>query len=295
MSAFADDLTIDFNTMQTTNFKPITDETVVRSIPVRRRDGYKGDYGRVLCIGGFVEMAGAITLAGKAALYSGAGLVTIATDPANFSSIHSQCLEIMCTDYHHLETLTNHLLASDTILIGPGLGRDDWASELFEFVLDKIQSHQQLIIDADGSYHLSHMKVDSLPAETIITPHLGEWERLTGLKPSKQSPALNQHIQRQLNAIVVLKMDRTEVYTSTDSFKNTTGNPGMAVGGMGDTLAGMITGFIKQFDTPIDAVTAAVYLHSYIGDNLAQTHYIALPSRIIDEIPKTMKHFLNQK
>lgn len=262
---------------------------VAKSLPSRQQDGYKGDFGRVLCIGGTYEMAGAITLASKAALYSGAGLVTVATDARNFPNIHSSCLELMCIDYKDRKQLTDQIQAADTILIGPGMGRTDFAADLFNDVLATVKANQFLVIDADGLYHLSQLKGFDLPEKTVITPHLGEWERLSHLNPDQENPADNQVIRDSIGATLVLKSDRTEVYTKDQIYKNTAGNPGMAVGGMGDTLAGMVTGMVKQFDQWTDAVVSAVFIHSYIGDQIANDQYIALPSQVIDCIPKTMK------
>lgn len=277
------------------DIKSITKQYVEKNLPNRSSDGYKGDYGHVLCIGGSPEMAGAITLASKAALYSGAGLVTVATAKENFSTIHTVCLELMCVDYSDFETLSSHISKADTLLIGPGLGRSDFARKLFQFVLEKVQNHQFFIIDADGLFHLSNLKTPTLPEHTVLTPHLGEWERLSGISPHEQTVQLNQKFQEKIGATIVLKKDRTGVYTSRQIYQNTTGNPGMAVGGMGDTLAGMISGLLKQYDHPTDAVLAAVYLHSYIGDQLAEVNYIVLPSRVIESIPQVMKVFQNSQ
>lgn len=273
--------------------KKLNQEFLTNYLPKRASESYKGDYGRVLCIGGSVEMAGAITLAGKAALYSGAGLVTVATHPKNFNVIHSASLEIMSTDYTDFETLKDHIKQSDTILLGPGMGRSDFSKELFEMVVQNITDQHYFIIDADGLYHLSQLNLDKfvLPKQTILTPHLGEWERLTGLSPHDQSEEQNIAWQQHFNATVVLKSHQTQVYTDEVIYQNTVGNPGMAVGGMGDTLAGIIAGFVKQFGNHTKSVASAVYLHSYIGDLLYENQYVVLPSQIIEHIPEVMHTF----
>lgn len=271
----------------------LTKKFVSKHIPTREKQSYKGDYGKILCIGGSVKMAGAITLSAKAALYSGAGLVTVATHPENFSVVHSACLEIMCTDYTDFDELKSHIEQSDTILIGPGLGRSRFSKDLFEMILQSVSDEQNFIIDADGLYFLSQMNYNdvSLPAKTILTPHLGEWERLTGITPSKQTESKNKSCQHKLGATIVLKSHQTIVYSDEFIYQNTVGNPGMAVGGMGDTLAGMIAGLVKQCEFPITGVASAVYLHSYIGDLLYKDQYVALPSQIIEQIPTIMNQF----
>ncbi|HLQ74780.1 MAG TPA: NAD(P)H-hydrate dehydratase [Alloiococcus sp.] len=273
--------------------KELNQEFLSRYIPKRASDSYKGDYGRVLCIGGSVEMTGAITLAGKAALYSGAGLITVATHPKNFNVVHCASLEIMCIDYTDFETLKDNIKQSDTILVGPGMGRSDFSKALFEMVIQNITDEQYFIIDADGLYHLSQMNLEKiiLPKQTILTPHLGEWERITGLSPNDLSDEQNITWQQQLNATVVLKSHQTQVFTAEVIYQNTAGNPGMAVGGMGDTLAGMIAGCVKQFENHTKSVASAVYLHSYIGDLLYENQYVVLPSQIIEHIPEVMNTF----
>lgn len=273
--------------------KELNQEFLSHYLPKRASDSYKGDYGRVLCIGGSVEMTGAITLAGKAALYSGAGLVTVATHPQNFNIVHCAALEIMCIDYTDFEILKDNIKQSDTILLGPGMGRSDFSKELFEMVIQNVSDQQYFIIDADGLYHLSQINLDKiiLPKQTILTPHLGEWERLTGLSPNGHSEEQNITWQQYLKATIVLKSHQTQVFTAEVIYQNTAGNPGMAVGGMGDTLAGIIAGFVKQFRNHTKSVASAVYLHSYIGDLLYENQYVVLPSQIIEHIPEAMKMF----
>lgn len=264
-------------------------EQVAENLPKRKSDSYKGDYGHVLCIGGSFEMAGAITLSAMAALYSGAGLVTVATDSRNFSAIHTSCPELMCVDYSDFDNLKDYIQQADTVLLGPGLGRSDFIKGLVQQVIHEVADDQFLVVDADGLYHLSQSNEITLPQYTVLTPHLGEWERLTGISPNQSSLDKNKKWQEKLQATIVLKSDQTEVYTGSQVYRNHGGNPGMAVGGMGDTLAGMISGFLKQYSDFSQAVSSAVFIHSYIGDLIYQDNYIVLPHQVIDRIPQTLK------
>lgn len=279
--------------------KQINKRLVIQWLPIRPKDTYKNQLGRVLCIGGNENMGGAIILAGGAALASGAGLVTVASHPVNRTALHSHFPEIMFTDYHSSDHLEELIAGSDTILIGPGLGRDHVARQLVHRVIELCSKEQYLIIDADGLYHLSLLIRDNLlltrPKNLILTPHLGEWKQLTGLEPSLENYADNQKWQVNMEAIVILKKERTEVYLEEQIWENTAGNPSMSTGGMGDTLAGMIAGLIGQYDNKNQAILSGVFLHSYIADELAKTHYVTLPHLIIQHIPQVMARFQSEK
>lgn len=110
----------------------------------------------------------------------------------------------------------------------------------------------------------------------------------------KQTSENNRKQQQEIGATIVLKSHQTTIYGQQDEYQNLAGSPAMATGGTGDTLAGMITGFLAQFPKNDETVAAAVYLHSFIGDQLAQKQYVVLPTQISQEIPKWM-HYLSQK
>lgn len=275
----------------------ITLDYVKNHLPIRKFDAYKANFGRVLCIGGNHEMGGAIMLAAGAALHTGAGLVTIASNQVNRTSIHARMPEIMFADMSDLNRLTGLVSKMDIILIGPGLGRSEEASHIFNTVMQSMSEKQYLVIDADGlSFYKKYRQEYTLSAKKIIlTPHLGEWEMLTGIKANEEHHEINKIAQELLGAIVVLKKARTEIYYDDEVWTNTSGNPAMATGGMGDTLAGMITGFLGQYTDATQAINSAVFLHSYIADQFARNQYVTLPSRIIERIPMTMKDFIKGK
>lgn len=269
----------------------ITKEKVEAFIPKRKRDSYKGTYGRVLFVGGNQNMGGAIMLSASAGLHSGAGLVTVATHSSNQAALHARLPEAMFLPMEDLNQLEEKIDSMDVIVVGPGLGRDTLALNVLQTVYQTAGKDQLVLVDGDAIYLHVNEKLPETEASLIFTPHLGEWRTMTGLPLDEQYLETNQEKVKELNAVVVLKKSRTEVYYEEEVWQNTTGNPAMATGGMGDTLAGMIGGLVAQFDDNKKAVLSAVYLHSYIGDELAKTQYVTLPSHIIEKIPFTMKEF----
>lgn len=271
--------------------QPITEELVKDTIAKRSDDSYKGTYGKVLVIGGDADMGGAAILTASAAVYSGAGLVTVATDKTNHAALHSRLPEAMAIDSADVEKVTEQVKKMDVIVIGPGLGLSEEAFVLLTAVFSTVTVQQQTIIDGSA---ISLMAEHNLPypkTQAVYTPHLGEWENLSGLPVSQQEPNANTKIQQKIGGTIVLKSNRTEVYVEDVVWKNTVGNPAMATGGMGDTLAGMIAGFTAQFKDQEKAVLSAVFLHSKIGDKLAAKQYVVLPTQIIEQIPSTMKEY----
>ena len=270
----------------------ITEQFVRQYFPKRNQKSHKGMYGNVLCIGGNESMGGAIILASGAALYSGAGTVTCATDAVNRTALHARYPEVMWLDWQ--EICSGDLSRYQVILIGPGMGQSELAIQLLEKVLKTVTPSQCLIIDADGL----NLLADHLPLrlacqakQIILTPHRIEWQRISGIGPEQEAIQVHQRAVQSLNATVVLKGAPTQVYLGEQVWQNTTGNPGQSVGGMGDTLAGMVAGMLAQNSSEPWSILNAVYLHSYIADQLAKNQYICLPSRIIDAIPETMRQF----
>ncbi|MBW1605746.1 NAD(P)H-hydrate dehydratase [Lactobacillus sp. Sy-1] len=267
------------------------DQAIVReTIRIRPDDSFKGTYGHITLVGGNASFGGAIIMATMAAVYSGAGLVTTLTDPVNRNSIHAQLPEAMVADYHDQAVLKNSIAGADVVVIGCGLGTDADALAILKDVFANVTPNQFLVIDGSAITMVAthHLK---LPAANIIfTPHQVEWQRLSGIDLAAQKDVVkNQAVRDRLNATVVLKSHRTQVYTANEVYENTVGTPAQATGGMGDTLAGMVGGFVAQFKNKDHAVVAAVYAHSAIADQLAQNQYVVLPHQIIHHIPQFMK------
>ncbi|KAF1304974.1 NAD(P)H-hydrate dehydratase [Enterococcus sp. JM9B] len=271
----------------------LTEEQVTKVIRPRQSESHKGDYGRVVLIGGNSQYGGAIIMSAEACVHAGAGLTTVVTATKNHSSLHSRLPEVMVVDWK--EEVTELLETADVVVIGPGLGLSDFSKRLLQVVLQK-QNEQWLIIDGSG---ITLFAADPLPlnnpARVVFTPHQMEWQRLSGLKIAQQTPEKNQAAQQKLGATIVLKSHRTEIYTADQIYTNPLGNPAMATGGMGDTLAGMIAGFLAQFPSDEQTIGAAVYLHSLIGDSLAEKNYVVLPTEISRQLPLWMRKFADKK
>ncbi|MFV8291368.1 MULTISPECIES: NAD(P)H-hydrate dehydratase [Aerococcus] len=279
--------------------------TAIKSlIPVRDKDAYKNLFGHVLIIAGNHAMGGAAQMATMATVNSGAGLTTVATDSANLPAIHTVMPEAMIIDWTHVSAVKQMIEKVDVLLVGPGLGMDNL--DLWQLIKTTIVSSKhslKIILDADALNLLAtdlaedeYKTIQELLSpenqhEIILTPHQGEWRRLSAGKVPAEDQASIQNWVNQTGTILVLKGSSTEIYVPNELVihRNPGGNPGMATGGMGDTLAGMIAGLAGQLNKTADAVKLAVFLHSYIGDQLYEDHYVVLPSQISKRIPYTMK------
>ncbi|WP_088808831.1 MULTISPECIES: NAD(P)H-hydrate dehydratase [Listeria] len=269
--------------------KKITPKAICSFIPKREDEGYKNQYGKVLIVAGNEMYGGAAILAAEGSVYSGAGLTTLASHRVNRSSLHSRLPECMFLDYAKLVELKRLLPTFDTILIGPGLGLDDEAYTLMEFILQHAENHQNIIIDGDGITLYAKGNLPKTNCALYFTPHAGEWERLKKLAP--QDEATPDEVRHSLDATIVLKGHRTKVLTAEENWQNIYGSPAMATGGMGDTLSGIIAGLMKQTTIPLHGVLAGVFFHSYIGDILAKKNFVVLPTQISRELPTYLKIF----
>lgn len=266
-------------------------KNIAESVVVKRdKNTYKGRFGRVLIIGGNENMGGAVIMNAQAAVYSGAGLVTVATHPDNKAPLHARLPEVMVTDYR--KDLPAQVKKAEVILIGSGLGTSKEAHGILQETLDTVSGDQLLILDGSALTMLAGSNLTLPAVPTILTPHQMEWQRLSGIEIAEQrDQEKNQKALERLlsSAILVLKSEATQVYWNHDCFELTVGGPYQATGGMGDTLAGMIAGFTAQFKPHGSAVLAAVYSHSAIAEELSQQAYVTLPSEIAKRIPAFMK------
>lgn len=269
--------------------KKITPKAVCNFISKREDEGYKNQYGKVLIIAGNEMYGGAAILAAEGSVYSGAGLTTLASHHVNRTSLHSRLPECMFIDYANRNQLKTLFASFDTILIGPGLGLDEEAHSLLEITLQNVTQHQNLIIDGDGITLYAKGDLQKPSCQLYFTPHAGEFERLKKLAP--HDAPIMEEIQRTLDATIVLKGHRTKVITNADIWQNIYGSPAMATGGMGDMLAGIIAGLMKQTSNPLHGVLAGVFFHSYIGDILAKKKFIVLPTEISAALPTYLKIF----
>lgn len=236
--------------------------------PQRRKDTHKNEQGRVLVVGGASGMTGAALLAGEAALRSGAGLVRLAC----IGEINNGLPELMVHRLEQPESLDRFLEQSDVLVIGPGLGQQQLARQLFLRVIDRCRSGQSLVIDADG---LNCLAIEAATVNgAVLTPHPGEAARLlaasvTDVENDRYAAAAT--IAEKYNAVCVLKGAGTIISDGTRSFVCERGNPGMATAGTGDVLAGVIASMLGQGLPTIDAARLGVYLHALAGDAAAQS------------------------
>lgn len=248
----------------------ITEDEVRVMLPRRPRYAHKGDYGHVLIIGGDMGMAGAVHMAASAALRTGAGLVSVATRPAHAASLVSRCPELMCHGVEAPEDLEPLLKKATVIAIGPGLGRTGWARGLLARVLD---SRHPLVVDADGLNLLAEEPVAR--GNWILTPHPGEAARLLGTHATAVQNdrfAAIRALAGRYAGTVVLKGAGTLVAATEERPVGVCalGNPGMASGGMGDVLTGIIAGLLAQTGDLTAAARAGVWLHARAADCAAE-------------------------
>jgi NAD(P)H-hydrate epimerase len=234
----------------------------------RNAVAHKGDFGHVLVIGGNSGMAGSVMLAAEAAARVGSGLVSVATHPNHANSAWSSCKELMVHGVGTAKELSALLRQVSVVAVGPGLGRDAWAIEMFSRVLE---FEIPMVVDADA---LNLLANDALQKSSwVLTPHPGEAARL--LKCSSQDIQKNrlqavQTLQEQYGGVAVLKGSGTLVAEEQSISICSAGNPGMATGGMGDVLTGVIAGLVAQGLTKYDAARFGVQLHAQSADIAAR-------------------------
>ena len=272
------------------------DQTLLQQVILSRQsDSYKGDYGRLLLIGGTYPYGGAIIMAALAAVHSGAGLVTVATDRENISALHSQLPEAMAFAVTDQELLVEQIAKAGVILLGPGLNANELGAHLVELVFDRVQPHQVLILDGGAISLYTRLALPLPQAQLVFTPHQKEWEAMSGLAIADQGEEATRQSLSQLPpaSILVQKGPQTKIWQQgqTDYYQLSVGGPYQATGGMGDTLAGMIAGFAGQFPqvSLYERVVVASHLHSGIADDLSKNAYVVLPTAISKEIPKWMR------
>jgi ADP-dependent NAD(P)H-hydrate dehydratase / NAD(P)H-hydrate epimerase len=248
----------------------IDEAELARVLPRRSRSAHKGDFGRVLVIAGGPGMAGAARLTGEACLRSGAGLVSVATAPANVTAIIAGRPELICFGTQSAGDLAVVLAAASVVAIGPGLGTGDWARAMLDAAL---ASGRPLVIDADAINLLAASRRGPLP-QAVLTPHPGEAGRLLGTNSAAvqaDRPTALRQLVELTGSVVVLKGAGTLVGApGRVSALCTRGNPGMAAPGMGDVLTGAIAGILAQCRDPWLAARAGVMAHALAGDDLAR-------------------------
>lgn len=256
--------------------------------PRRPRDAHKGAFGHVLCIGGSSGMSGSITMAARSAVRSGAGLVSAFVPDTIHALVAMAIPEVMVHSNMPEDKWT-------AVLAGPGMGRSATTREQVFQLLGT--STLPVVLDADAITVLANHvdAVASAACPVILTPHPGEFAALFGLKVEEVQEdrfGLTRMAADRLGAVVVLKGAGTVVAAPEHPLAvNLTGNPGMASGGSGDVLAGIITGFVGQGIPPFEAACAAVWLHGRAGDLAAaeKSQASISASDLIDKLPEAFR------
>jgi len=283
----------------------ITQNTVAELIQPRSQDAHKGDTGHVLIIAGSPGKTGAAAMSATSAMRSGAGLVTLATPKSLNPFLETRILEAMThplaetkagiLDETALETIMGLMAEKNCLAIGPGIGTAPETKRLIQKIL--LASQIAIVIDADGLNCIADNPqiLRKLEIPVVLTPHPGEMARLinsTTQTVQQDRIGCARTFARQFGVHLVLKGARTVIAEPDGKiFINPTGNPGMASGGMGDVLTGIIAGFIAQGYAPGDAARAGVYLHGSAGDTLADEYgpYGFLAGDVMNQIPRQIK------
>jgi NAD(P)H-hydrate epimerase len=243
-------------------------EEMIKSVSPRNKDAHKGDFGHALLVGGNTGFAGAIRLSAEATLRVGSGLVSVATRHEHVAVMAMSRPELMCHGVENQAQLKKLTKQSNVIALGPGLGQDAWSIQVFEAVLE---SNKLMVLDADALNLLA--KAPRKNSHWLLTPHVGEDARLlncTTADIQQDRAAAITQLQQQYGGVIVLKgSDSLVLDRGEDIFVCHAGNPGMASGGMGDVLTGVIAGLIAQGLSLIDAAKLGVMIHAMAGDRAA--------------------------
>ena len=274
-------------------------ELVLSLLPDRNPWGHKGNFGKLLLLCGSRGYTGAAFFAAMGALRSGAGLVFLGV-PESIYGIEAVKLNEPVIfplpdaggrlSADAVPEILTRLSQMDAVLVGPGLGQSEGTLAVVRAVLEKAEC--PVVVDADGinvlSAHRDLLRGRKLP--TILTPHDGEFARLGGVIGEDRMAAAAA-LAEELGCTVLLKGHETCITDGTDGYINPTGNPGMAVGGSGDVLAGVITALLGAGLPPLEAAACGAWLHGAAGDRCAAElgQYGMLPTDMLSALPRLMK------
>ncbi len=269
----------------------LTPIALARWLAPRRRDSHKGSNGRVLCVGGELGSGGAIMLCAHAALRTGAGLVEVATRAQHVAPLLARLPEAMVHEVIDAQSLQSALDRADSIALGPGLGQLEWGRGLYERT---VASARPLLLDADALNLLATHHF-ALPADAVLTPHPGEAARLLGITTAEVQRdrfAAARALCERYACVVVLKGAGSIVAAAHETPRViAAGNPGMAVGGMGDVLSGVIAALRAQGLSAFDAASTGALLHAAAGD--AAAHEGGERGLLPSDLMPWLRHFVN--
>lgn len=273
--------------------------TVLSLLPDRNPWGHKGNFGKLLLLCGSRGYTGAAFFAAMGALRSGAGLVFLGV-PESIYGIEAVKLNEPVIfplpdaggrlSADAVPEILTRLPQMDAVLVGPGLGQSEGTLAVVRAVLEKAEC--PVVVDADGINVLSAHRdlLRGRKSPTILTPHDGEFARLGGVIGEDRMAAAAA-LAEELGCVVLLKGHETCITDGTDGYLNPTGNPGMAVGGSGDVLAGVITALLGAGLPPLEAAACGAWLHGAAGDRCAAElgQYGMLPTDMLSALPRLMK------
>lgn len=296
-----------YSQVNATLFTVSTDE-VKGFFKKRDTDSHKGTFGTVLVIGGSYEMPNAVYFASQGAVNSGAGLVKVAFPSVAYNAIAPKTYEQILIplesnkkgriSQNAIRRLETELKKCSCVLIGCGMGNDEDTKAVTEFVIKN--SEVPVILDADGINCLKNNIdiIDGAKVPVILTPHPKEMSRIAGVtvdEIQENRGAIVKTFTKAHKSILVLKGASTLVGSTEydDIYVNSTGNPGMATGGSGDVLGGIIASFIAQGTDPFTSAVAGVNVHGMVGDKVTEKYSMMgnTPSLMLGELPSVLKKF----
>lgn len=277
---------------QSADFYLIEEEDIRHTLKPRKPFSHKGTYGHALIIAGNTNTMGAALLSAMACLHTGAGLTTACIPQSGLVALNTKLPEVMALPRDEYLRIVNPE-KYQAIAIGPGLGISIENERMLEHLFT---INQPLVIDADGLNILAERQdlLSKLPAHSLLTPHMKEFDRLFGAHESwweRLQTAKEQAVK--LKIVIVLKNQYTFICSSEGKiFVNPTGHPAMAQGGMGDVLTGVIAAFLAQKYTTTDAAILGCYIHGKTGDGLAKEKYVVTASEVALGIASTIQELM---
>jgi hydroxyethylthiazole kinase-like uncharacterized protein yjeF len=273
-------------------YQMVEEKDIRKMLKPRHRFSNKGTYGHALMVAGQPETMGAALLTSSACVYTGAGLTTACVPQAGLTALNSYMPEVMAVVRHGNELPEIKWDAFNTMGIGPGLGKDEYALELFNHILTNYK--KSVVIDADALNLLAdHQAIwEKVPENSIITPHMKEFDRLFG-EHKNWWQRIQTGIKKAaaLKICILLKNDYTIIISPQGKvYFNSTSNAAMATGGMGDVLTGIITSLLAQKYPAEEACIIGAYIHGKAGDELAMPNRtnVVLPAQVAARLPVTM-------
>jgi NAD(P)H-hydrate epimerase len=274
--------------------KKITKELVASLLIERKKDGSKVDFGHALLVAGEIGKMGAAVISSRACFRSGVGLLTLNAPIEERQIVQIAIPEAMIVSREDFNYQLNYYTA---IGIGPGIGTKSTTFRLLKTIVEKTNS--PLVFDADAlNLFAKNEFINSIPKKSILTPHEREFDRLFGEHPNQESRIQTAILQsKKLDCVIVLKSATTHIIYQETIFINSIGNVGLAKGGSGDALTGIITSFLAQGYSPLNSAIIGVYIHSLAADLTLKNQSVEsmLVTDVIENIGLAFKMILQKK